>query len=64
MAPNQRFAERGSSSNNKPKNSGEASYAYKSNYMGKYPMTRTQWRRHQRQKKWALQATQNSGDNK
>ncbi|MCI69098.1 hypothetical protein A2U01_0090359, partial [Trifolium medium] len=27
-------------------------------------MTRTQWRRHQRQKKWALQAVPNTGDNK
>ncbi|MCI83600.1 hypothetical protein A2U01_0104876, partial [Trifolium medium] len=32
--------------------------------MGKNPMTRIQWRRHQRQKKLALQAMQNSGDNK
>ncbi|MCI04018.1 hypothetical protein A2U01_0025060, partial [Trifolium medium] len=62
--PNQRFVEKGSSSNNRPKNAQEAKYAYKSNYMGKNPMTRTQWRRHQRQKKWALQAIPNSGDNK
>ncbi|MCI60527.1 hypothetical protein A2U01_0081783, partial [Trifolium medium] len=65
MAPNQRFVEKGSSSNNKPKNFVEAKkYAYKSNYMGKNQMTRTQWRRHQRLKKLALQAMQNSGDNK
>ncbi|MCI33704.1 hypothetical protein A2U01_0054921, partial [Trifolium medium] len=64
MTPNQRFVEKGSSSNNKLKGYVEAKYAYKSNYMGKNPMTRTQSRRHQRQKKWALQAIPNSGDNK
>ncbi|MCI48557.1 hypothetical protein A2U01_0069800, partial [Trifolium medium] len=35
--PNQRFAEKGSLSSNRPKNYGEAKYAYKSNYMGKNP---------------------------
>ncbi|MCI45437.1 hypothetical protein A2U01_0066676, partial [Trifolium medium] len=44
--PNQMFAEKGSSSSNRPKNSGEAKYAYKNNYMGKkshdsYPMAQT-----------------------
>ncbi|MCI88523.1 hypothetical protein A2U01_0109810, partial [Trifolium medium] len=32
--------------------------------MGRNPMTLTQWRIHQRQKKLALQAMQSSGDNK
>ncbi|MCI50595.1 hypothetical protein A2U01_0071839, partial [Trifolium medium] len=32
--------------------------------MGRNPMTRTQWCRHQRQKKLALQAMQNFADNK
>jgi hypothetical protein len=58
-----RFFEKGSSS--KPQSQVEAKkYTYKNNYMGKNPMTRTQWRRHQRQKKLALQAGQNSADNK
>jgi len=26
-------------------------YAYSNNYQGKHPMTKTQWRRYQRQKK-------------
>ncbi|MCI38447.1 hypothetical protein A2U01_0059675, partial [Trifolium medium] len=65
LPPNRRFIEKGSSSNNKPKNYVEAKkYAYKSNCMGRNPMIRTQWRKHQHQKKLALQAMQNSADNK
>jgi hypothetical protein len=42
MMPNRGIDEKGSSSNSRPKNSGEANkYAYKDNYMGKNPMTHT-----------------------
>jgi hypothetical protein len=65
MMPNRRIIEKGSSSNSRPQNYGEANkYAYKNNYIGKNPMNRTQWRRHQRQKKLALQNIQSPADNK
>jgi hypothetical protein len=35
-------------------------YSYKNNYKGKHPMTRTQWRRFQRQKKLAAKKPQTS----
>jgi hypothetical protein len=63
--PNKGIVEKESSSNSRPKNSVETNkYAYKNNYMGENPMTRTQWRRHQRQKKLALQNMQNHVGNK
>jgi hypothetical protein len=37
-------------------------YSYRNNYKGKNPMTRTQWRRYQRQKKIAAQNS-NAGGN-
>ncbi|MCH99210.1 hypothetical protein A2U01_0020221, partial [Trifolium medium] len=36
-------------------------YSYRNNYMGKNPMTRTQWRKFQRQKKQESQKTQTGG---
>ncbi|PNX91295.1 hypothetical protein L195_g047425 [Trifolium pratense] len=52
--------DRGSSSKNQSNQSVDSrKYAYKNNYMGKNPMTRTQWRRHQRQQKLSLQGVQN-----
>jgi hypothetical protein len=63
--PNKGIVEKESSSNSRPKNYVETNkYAYKNNYMGENPMTRTQWRRHQRQKKLALQNMQNHVGNK
>jgi hypothetical protein len=62
---NKSFTEKGSSSNTGSGNSGDPKkFAYKSNYMGKNPMTRTQWRRYQRQKKLASQVVQNAPNNK
>jgi hypothetical protein len=56
MTPIRGFVEKGNTSVSRPKVSGEAKkYAYKNNYMGKNPMTRTQWRRHQRQKRLEAQ---------
>ncbi|MCI16446.1 hypothetical protein A2U01_0037588, partial [Trifolium medium] len=55
--------EKGSSSNANQNNSSEAKkYSYRNNYMGKNPMTRTQWRRFQRQKKLANQSAQAGGN--
>jgi hypothetical protein len=46
-----------------PESGSEAKkYSYKNNYKGKNPMTRTQWRRYQRQKKLAIQSP-NAGGN-
>ncbi|XP_045822090.1 uncharacterized protein LOC123914975 [Trifolium pratense] len=39
-------------------------YSYRNNYKGKNPMTRTQWRRHQRQQRLSLQEAQKTEDNK
>ncbi|CAJ2675460.1 unnamed protein product [Trifolium pratense] len=39
-------------------------YAYRNNYKGKNLMTRTQWRRHQRQQRLSLQEAQKTEDNK
>ncbi|XP_045802327.1 uncharacterized protein LOC123895902 [Trifolium pratense] len=39
-------------------------YVYRNNYKGKNPMTRTQWRRHQRQQRLSLQEAQKTEDNK
>ncbi|MCI12940.1 hypothetical protein A2U01_0034050, partial [Trifolium medium] len=65
ITPIRNYVERGSSSNSKSNQSIDSKkYAYKNNYMGKNPMTRTQWRRHQRQKKLALQNVQNAEENK
>jgi hypothetical protein len=49
----------GGSSGTKPNYSEDANkYSYKNNYKGKHPMTRTQWRRFQRQKKLAATCLQ------
>ncbi|MCI30183.1 hypothetical protein A2U01_0051392, partial [Trifolium medium] len=57
--------EKGSSSNPNPRNSYESNkYSYKNNYMGKNPMTRTQRRRFQREKKLAQQNVQNNAKGK
>ncbi|MCI17234.1 hypothetical protein A2U01_0038381, partial [Trifolium medium] len=62
VAFNKKVMEKGSSSNANPKNSYETKkYSYRNNYMGKNPMTRTQWRRFQRQKKLANQNAQTGG---
>ncbi|MCI76864.1 hypothetical protein A2U01_0098134, partial [Trifolium medium] len=37
-------------------------YAYRNNYKGKNPMTRTQWRRFQRKKKLATQKVSAGGN--
>ncbi|WJX56991.1 hypothetical protein P8452_42594 [Trifolium repens] len=51
---NKRAMEVGGSSGAKPNYSEDANkYSYKNNYKGKHPMTTTQWRRFQRQKKLA-----------
>ncbi|CAJ2646962.1 unnamed protein product [Trifolium pratense] len=57
--------DKGSSSKSRSSQSGDSKkYAYRNNYMGKNPMTRTQWRRHQRQQKLSLQETQKTENHK
>ncbi|MCH79898.1 hypothetical protein A2U01_0000659 [Trifolium medium] len=63
VAFNKKVMEKGSSSNTNSKNVSEAKkYSYKNNYKGKNPMTRTQWRRFQSQKKLASQNVQAGGN--
>ncbi|XP_045797576.1 uncharacterized protein LOC123891716 [Trifolium pratense] len=57
--------DKGSSSKSRSSQPGDSKkYAYRNNYMGKNPMTRTQWRRHQRQQKLSLQEAQKIENNK
>ncbi|WJX20372.1 hypothetical protein P8452_09935 [Trifolium repens] len=59
----QRNIEKGNSSNFNPKKDPESrKYDYRNNYKGKNPMTRSQWRRYQRQKKVAAQKSQIAAD--
>ncbi|PNX56307.1 hypothetical protein L195_g058142, partial [Trifolium pratense] len=63
--PVRNSVDKGSSSKNQSSQSVDSKkYAYRNNYMGKNPMTRTQWRRHQRQQKLSLQEAQKTEDNK
>ncbi|KAK2384028.1 hypothetical protein QL285_071424 [Trifolium repens] len=65
MGYGQRNVEKGNSSNFNPKRDPESKkYDYKNNYKGKNPMTRSQWRRYQRQKKVATQKSQITADSK
>ncbi|KAK2442350.1 hypothetical protein QL285_013552 [Trifolium repens] len=59
----QRNMEKGNSSNSNPKKDPESrKYDHRNNYKGKNPMTRSQWRRYQRQKKVAAQKSQVTAD--
>ncbi|WJX12400.1 hypothetical protein P8452_02908 [Trifolium repens] len=63
MGYGQRNMEKGNSSNNNPKKDPESrKYDYRNNYKGKNPMTRSQWRRYQRQKRVAAQKSQITAD--
>ncbi|WJX12142.1 hypothetical protein P8452_02671 [Trifolium repens] len=65
MGFGQRNVEKGNSSNFNPKKDPESrKYDYRNNYKGKNPMTRSQWRRYQRQKKVAAQKSQITVDSK
>ncbi|WJX16101.1 hypothetical protein P8452_06177 [Trifolium repens] len=65
MGYGQRNVEKGNSSNFNPKKDPESKkYDYRNNYKGKNPMTRSQWRRYQRQKKVATQKSQTTVDSK
>ncbi|KAK2444838.1 hypothetical protein QL285_015833 [Trifolium repens] len=65
MGFGQRNVEKGNSSNFNPKKDPESrKYDYRNNYKGKNPMTRSQWRRYQRQKKVAAQKSQITADSK
>ncbi|KAK2384605.1 hypothetical protein QL285_071934 [Trifolium repens] len=64
MGFGQRNVEKGNSSSFNPKKDPESrKYDYRNNYKGKNPMTRSQWRRYQRQKKVAAQKSQITADN-
>ncbi|PNX62396.1 hypothetical protein L195_g061126 [Trifolium pratense] len=63
VAFNKKILERGASSQGTQQNALEAKkYSYRNNYMGKNPMTQTQWRRFQRQKKQESQKGQAGGN--
>jgi len=51
ISPPAKWVKRTTSTNNQNEAGDSKKIAYNNNYKGKYPMTKTQWRRFQRQKK-------------
>ena len=64
-APTTKWVKRIATPPNQKEASNSKQYAYNNNYKGKHPMTKTQWRRYQRQKKaGALKDITNVNNNK
>ena len=61
-APPTKWVKRAVKVPDQPESSNPNKYAYKNNYKGKNPMTRTQWRRFQRQKKEGVLKDVTNGD--